>query len=101
MKRKTYTNENIGVSFSLPETMSTRDGLDLRARLVEASDENAYIRWWLAVLPLLEDWQCDDLPDPAAFDLDAPATWRIMDIVQWVGNTTAGHMAELENVPKN
>lgn len=100
MKRKAYSSDDLGVSFSLPERLTVRAGLDLRARLADSANDNAYIRWWLAAVPLLEDWDCPDLPDPAALDVDTDATWHLLDIVQYVANQTASHMLELESVPK-
>lgn len=101
MERKTYESENLGVSFSLPERLTVREHMQFRARLVDALAEDAYTRYWLAVLPLVEDWQCEVIPDPAALDLDAFISWKVADVMQYVANTAAAHMLSLDDVPKN
>jgi hypothetical protein len=95
-----YENEALGVSFSLPDELTIRQQLELRTRVFQDESDDAYSRWWAGILPLIEDWQCEDIPDPAALDLDAPGTWQEGHIVQWVSNMAAGYVTDLGTVPK-
>ena len=100
MTRKTYENEALGVSFSLPETVTLRQQLMFRSRLLDVEDDSAHLRWWIAALPLIEDWQCEAIPDLSSIDLDEPGDWRTGDIIQYVANASAGHFMEMADVPK-
>lgn len=88
---KTYTNEELGVSFALAEEFTNREMLNLRSRIFEAGEESDSfaIRYWIAAIPLLNDWECKAIPDPASFDLDAFGSWNTANIVGWVANTVA------------
>jgi hypothetical protein len=102
MDRKEYANEMLGLTFTLPEQLTVREQLTFRERLfLSADDTDMYSRYWDAALPLVEDWQCEIVPDPQAVDLDAETDRRVADIVNWFANTVAGHMNEMDDVPKN
>jgi hypothetical protein len=95
-----YKNEQLGCSFSLPDELTIRQQLLLRTRVFRDESEDAYSQWWAGILPLIEDWQCEEIPDPVAFDLDDSGTWQQGNIVQWVSNMAAGYVIELGEVPK-
>ena len=102
MKRKKYENEVLGLSFTLPESLTVRQQLAFRERLFTSIGElDMYSRYWEAARPLIEDWDCELVPDPTAVDLDTETDGRIADIVNWVANMVAGHMNALDDVPKN
>lgn len=101
MKRKKYENDDLGVSFTLPEQLTMREHLAYRSRLVDSVDVDYNTRQWLAVIPLLDDWKCEKIPDPATFDLDTLSTWKMADIILYVANTTISHMLEMEDVDPN
>ena len=96
-----FTNERIGVSFELPERLSVRAQLHFRIAVAAADDTNWLIRYWQAALPLLSNWQCEALPDPAALDIDTADDPALTNIVQWTANTVAGFMLQLETPAKN
>ena len=100
MKNKEYANEELGVKFSLPERFTVREVLNLRGRVFENADDGWYIRYWEAVIPLLNDWECKAIPKPDEFDLDKSTSLNDANIVHWTANTVAAHMAELDDVPK-
>ena len=96
-----YENEELGVSFSLPERFTVRENLNFRGHLGRVASDSAFIRYWVAALPIIEDWQCALIPDPAALDMDTETDARIADIVQWTANSVAGHMLALVAPEKN
>ncbi len=99
---KEYNNEDLGLSFGLPVDMTVRERLQYRERLFLTIDTaDMYSRYWDAVQPLLADWTCEIMPDPAAVDLDVETDPRMVEIVVFVANTVAGHMHDVEEVPKN
>ena len=96
-----YENKQLGVCFSLPDKLTVREQLAYREQVLLNIDDNAYIRNWIAGIPLLKEWQCEAIPEPEAFDFDSETDMRKADIVNFVANTVAGHMLTLEDVPKN
>lgn len=96
-----YENEGLGVSFSLPERFTVRENLSFREHLGRVASDSAFIRYWVAALPIIKDWQCALIPDPAALDMDIETDARIADIVQWTANSVAGHMMALVAPEKN
>lgn len=98
---KKYANDDLGVSFALAERYTNREMLNLRSRIFDAGevDDSFTVRYWIAAVPLLHEWECEVLPDPAAA-LDTLGTWEMANIIGWVANTVADHIARLEEVPK-
>lgn len=96
-----YENEGLGVSFSLPERFTVRENLSFREHLGRVASDSAFIRYWVAALPIIKDWQCALIPDPAALDMDTETDAHIADIVQWTANSVAGHMMALVAPEKN
>jgi len=101
MKRKKFENADLGVKFTLPEKLTTRQILQYIQATRWMETDDAQIRAWQAALPLIEDWECETIPDPAGFDLDSEGTWRTVSVVIWTGNSVSGHVAEMDDVPKN
>jgi hypothetical protein len=96
-----YENKELEVSFTMPDALSVRQQLDYRSRLIDHMDDNAFLRNWLALMPIVEDWKCKAIPDPATFDPDEATDKSVADIIFWSSNEMAGHMLELDDVPKN
>jgi len=97
-----YTNETLGVSFTLPDSITVRKQLSYRNAIINTTNTlDLYIRFWQGFLVLVENWQCKTLPDANAVDLDTDTRPATADIVVWACNICARHMGELENVPKN
>lgn len=102
MDRKEYENERFGLSFTLPTSLTAREHLRFRERLfVTMGDEDTYSRYWQAALPLIEDWECELVPDPEAVDLDTETRREAADLIFYVSTTVAGHMHTMDDVPKN
>lgn len=95
-----YEHETLGVAFDVADRFTVRQQLAFRGAIAEARGESAYVRYWQAAQTVMENWQCDLVPDPAALDLDAADDVRLANIVQWTANSVAGHMAELDTPPK-
>ena len=96
-----YADERLGVSFDIADRFTVREQLAFRSKIAAGAGESSYVRYWLAAGPVMREWACELIPDPAALDLDATDDGRVADIVQWTANTVAGHMSSLETPPKN
>lgn len=96
-----YENDELGVAFTLPDAMTVRQQLAFRAQLGAAADGGPFVRYWQAAPTIVTEWQCERIPDMTAFDLDGNGDAGAADIIVWVGNTIAAHMADMETPPKN
>lgn len=96
-----YKNERLGVSFELPDRVTVRQQLAYRGQVALATSEDTFAVHWKAVLPLLENWQCEKAPDPKAVNLDEETDVDVADVVTWTANMAAGHMLALRSTPKN
>jgi hypothetical protein len=98
-----YSDETLGVKLALPDELTVREQLqvDERVFLAAADGVDIYSRYWLGILPLIEDWECERIADPEVVDMDTETDPKVARIVRWVANTAAGHMAGLDDVPKN
>lgn len=96
-----YESEELGIKFSLPDELTVREQLKYNERVLLAEDKDLYSRFWWGILPLLQEWECALIPEPGEIDLDTETDPRIARIVTFVGNAAAGHMTNLEDVPKN
>jgi hypothetical protein len=105
-------NKSLGVSFVLPERISVRRQLQYRQAIAFSFDvgedgqlrtgnNDLYERYWRGAQYVIEDWQCELIPDVANLDFDKADNPRIADIVFWVSNQVAGHMEDIKAISKN
>lgn len=95
-----FTIEEPKVRFTVVDRPTVRQQLTYRGALGLRSAANFYIKLWEAAQVLIEEWECEDIPD-RGLDLDGVEDPSIADIVQWVGVRVMTHMNELEDIPKN
>lgn len=97
-----YEDSELGVSFTLPDVVPVRQQLLFRGEISGArTGPDMFIRYWNAAAGLVQDWQCELIPDPKEFDMDAESSFQIANIVVYTGNVTASHMFTLSETPKN
>lgn len=100
-----YTNEDLGVRFTLPDRPSVGQQLRYKGRVYATGfySDDVYIRTWMGFLALFQEWECELVPDPKTLDLENETNPAVTDVMMWAGNTTARHMntLEAEAVPKN
>ena len=96
-----YESATYGVKFSVPDVMTVRQQLAFRSELFMASDAQKFERFWIGSQHLIEDWECELIPDFAGLDLATETDPNIADIVNWVGTTVAGHISKMGIIPKN
>lgn len=100
-----FENESLNVKMTLPDKLSIRQNLMFRsAAATSYGTPFLFERYWAATVPLLENWECKLIPDPTDVNLDDaddPDGVEKTSIIQWAGNTAAGHIGKLGVVPKN
>lgn len=105
-----YKDEQLGVSFTVPDAISVRKQLQYRRAignafssgvLAPAGEDNFYPLFLVGAKVVIEGWQCEHLPVLNGLNFDEVTNPRVADVVFWTCNTVAGHMNRLEEVPKN
>lgn len=98
-----YESERLGVKFELPDKLTIAQQLSFRSALFLSRDKDKFRRFWDGAVELIvpESWKCEIIPDFKTLDLDVETDGRMVDIVHFVGTTTAGHLAAIGAVPKN
>ena len=96
-----YESEKFGVKFSVPDELTVRQQLTFRSELFLTPDMDRFERFWLGAQHLIEDWECELIPDMGELDLGTATNPAIADIVNYVGTNVAGHLAMIGAVPKN
>lgn len=96
-----YERDEGATGFDLPDRITVRQQLAFRSRLAMRNDGGAYGRYWDAAPLLVSNWQCALIPDMAGVDLDTAVDPRLTEIIIWVADTIANHIAEMETPAKN
>ena len=85
--------------FALPAHPTVRQQLEYFSRLSETVGEPIHLRMWSCAQSLIQEWECDALPNPKV-NLDSITDPRAAMVVMWAGNATLQHMNDLESLPK-
>lgn len=96
-----YENDDLGVSFRLPEKMTVRQQLTVRERVWGTLDDApAAVRFWESMLPMVMDWESEDYPDPASIDIDTEDDLKATNIILWASARMADYFMDRGLVPK-
>lgn len=93
-----HRNDNLGVSFKLPEPITVR--MHLRYVSATSQGQSVFESLWAGALELIQDWQCAALPDLKAFSLDQASAPDVVRIVAWTGAEVSRVVARLTDIPK-
>lgn len=109
-----YINERLDIRFTLPDRPTVGQQLRYRGHVFATGTftDDVYLRYWAGFLGLFEEWTsakkskdkykpCDFLPDPKEVNFETQTDMRVTDAVMWAGNTAAGYMMSLDELPKN
>lgn len=97
-----YKNERLGVTFSVPDKPTVRQQMAYYGAYgYSPVDKDRPVRMWEAALELIEAWECENIPDPKALDLDTETSPTAASVAIWAGSTVFVYMSDLDDVPKN
>ena len=97
-----YENAELGLSFDLPDNPTALTVLTYDSKRIETNGP-AIIVLWECILPVLENWQCDALPDPRTpLDrINGKSAVKASQVVKFVAFTGSAWRLNLEAVSKN
>jgi len=93
------TRQNPSARFTVPDKITVRQQLAYFSASV-APDRAMLERYWLAAIPLINDWQCGILPDINT-DLDSITDPHATQVIIWAGLEVKKHIDMLGEVSKN
>ena len=94
-----YKNESLGVSFSVPDTVTVRQQLAYYSEAAMAFGEDLFPRLWAGARTLIRDWQCEAVP--LNVDIDADTNPKAGPVMIWASLRVKEHVDKLGNVEKN
>lgn len=96
-----FENENWGgVKFNTPEKPSVFQIVAYDSARFGANGAPPILVLWEMAKALIEDWECEALPDPQA-DLKAVTDARAARVIEWAGIQVSAWRRSLDEIPKN
>ena len=95
-----YNDDELGVRLTIPDEIPVRQQLRYRSASAFYHRADAYERFWEGAKELIDEWECEALPDKSV-SLDEVTDPAVTDIIFWACNAVSGHLNRLGDVPKN
>ena len=93
-------NDDLGVSFTLPDKLSVFDQLQYKSLMIPTKESKGmYNILWLAAKELVDNWKCKSLK--IGTDLKTITDPAAADIVEFVGLKVFAHYNSVEKLPKD
>ena len=89
------------VRFTVPDRPSVRQQLQYLGAGVSAGGSDFFLSLWRGALVLVDEWECEIIPNPRKLDLNKADDLKITEVVTWVGMRVREFVNSLDNVPKN
>lgn len=95
-------NKVLGVSFTLPDTPTVREQLKIDSRMALLfSVDDWYLVYFQAINHVINDWECEKVPNPKDLLVENETDPDITAIIVWTCKTVQDWRNNLGNVPKN
>lgn len=97
-----FRDEKLNCRFVIPDRPTVREQMRYQTAMGFDRDPlDRFVRLWEGARTLITEWDCPRVPDPNKVNLDEETDPTVTSIVFWVGATVTGHIADLEDLPKN
>ena len=94
-----FTRQNPSARFVVPDKITVRQQLEYFSE-ARVPNRPVFERLWLGALPLIQDWQCEILPDQNV-NLDDITNPHITEVIVWAGVLVKQHIDALDYTEKN
>jgi len=95
-----FKRENPSCTFSVPDKITVRMQMAYFSQASIRPTADLWERLWMSAKPLIEDWQCEIMPDKNT-DLETLTDPQITNVIIWASAQVQGYMDGLGTVPKN
>lgn len=85
--------------FAVPAHPTVKQQLEYYSRLSETLGDPIHLRMWSCAQALIQDWECEVLPDPRV-NLDNITAPQAASVIMWAGNAVLNYMQNLDTLPK-
>lgn len=94
-----YKNEDLGVSFTLPDKLTVRKQMEYFSSAGLAHGKQLFERYWQGATAIIENWQCDVMK--LDVNLDEATDPKVAQIIIWSGLRVREYIDSLNDLPKN
>lgn len=94
-------DERIDARFDLPDTLTVRQQLHIRSRILYTKRDDLLPLWWEIGQQYMSNWQSDYVADPKAVNLDTETDPHVANVVTIAAFQIANWFNGLGNVEKN
>jgi len=97
-----HTNEELGVSFTTPDSLTTRQYMSCSslAAMMQREPEKMLEYTFKAARLIVTDWKCSALPDLHKVDLDEALNIQHVKIISWASEEVMKLIQRVNEVPK-
>ena len=85
----------------MPDVITVRKQLEYTGVISFSGSRDRIVKWWDAAKTLIDEWECEEIEDYEAFDLDKSTNPEHARIIGWAATIVWQHMITLKDVPKN
>lgn len=87
--------------FTVPEKPTVRQQLEYLGGASIYNEADRFVQWWEGATALIDDWECELLPNLEEIDLDKLHDPKAATIITWASMKCRMHMNALDETPKN
>lgn len=96
-----YTNDDLKLSFTVGDRPTVRQQLEYMGAAVTLGGKDLFLALWRGALVLIQDWECELIPDPHKLDLEKVSDLKVTEAVTWAGMRVREFVNSLDELPKN
>lgn len=95
-----FEHAEFGASFDLPDDPTVKEVLAYDSKRLELSNEPPLVVLWECIRPVIQNWQCESLPDYQK-SLDEIHGRKAAAIIEWAAFRGSEWRLMLDETPKN
>ena len=96
-----YKNDDPKVRFTVPDKPTVKQQLEYLGAATTMGGKDLFLALWRGALTLIDEWECEIIPDVHKVDLDKITSLKQTELVTWVGMQVRKFVNDLDDVPKN
>lgn len=93
-------NDQTPCTFTVPDKITVKQQLEYFSAAGGSAGNEYWFRLWQAAKTLIQDWQCEIMPDIDT-DLETVTDPQISGVVVWAGVKVSEHINSLQAISKN
>lgn len=95
-----FKHETLNLRFTIPDKITVRQQLAFLSEASSVRNADLMDNLWKASKPLIQEWECEHLPDKDV-NLDDIYSPRAADVITWASLQVRNYMQRMDEIPKN